>query len=125
MKKCINCNEDLVRGEKYCSNQCQSDYQYKKYIERWLKGEEDGMQGKLSISHHIRKYLHAKHNSSCSICSWNKVNTTTGKVPLEINHINGIHTDNTPDNLELICPNCHSLTPTYKSLNKGKGRKGR
>lgn len=23
---------------------------------------------------------------------------------------------------ELICPNCHSLTPTFRALNKGKGR---
>jgi 5-methylcytosine-specific restriction endonuclease McrA len=25
-------------------------------------------------------------------------------------------------NLNLLCPNCHSLTPTYGSLNKGNGR---
>ena len=26
------------------------------------------------------------------------------------------------DNLELLCPNCHSLTKTYKALNLGNGR---
>jgi hypothetical protein len=25
--------------------------------------------------------------------------------------------------LEILCPNCHSLTPTYGGLNRGKGRK--
>ena len=29
------------------------------------------------------------------------------------------------DNLDLICPNCHSLTATYKGANKGNGRKDR
>ena len=32
---------------------------------------------------------------------------------------------NKEDNFEVLCPNCHSLTSTYKSLNKGKGRKDR
>lgn len=29
------------------------------------------------------------------------------------------------NNLILLCPNCHSLTPTYKALNKGNGRHNR
>ena len=28
-------------------------------------------------------------------------------------------------NLELLCPNCHSLTATYKAANMGSGRKDR
>lgn len=95
---------------------------YKEYIERWKRGEESGMRGKTSISAHIRKYLFEKYDNKCSKCGWSEVNEYTGNIPLEINHIDGEHTHNTEDNLELICSNCHSLTPNYRALNNGHGR---
>lgn len=41
-------------------------------------------------------------------------------ISLELEHINGKATDNRIDNLTLLCPNCHSLTPTYRGKNKKK-----
>ena len=46
-------------------------------------------------------------------------------MPLEVEHIDGNYLNNSEENLDLICPNCHSLTATYKGANKGKGRKER
>lgn len=43
-------------------------------------------------------------------------------IPLEIDHIDGNSENNSEENLRLICPNCHSLTATYKGANRGKGR---
>ncbi|MFW5895280.1 MAG: HNH endonuclease [archaeon] len=44
---------------------------------------------------------------------------------LEIEHIDGNAKNNREENLDLICPNCHSLTSTYKALNSGKGNRDR
>lgn len=41
-------------------------------------------------------------------------------IPLEIEHINGISTDNRKNNLELLCPNCHAFTSTYRGKNIGR-----
>jgi transposase-like protein len=45
-------------------------------------------------------------------------------IPLELHHINGDNTDNRLENLQLLCPNCHSFTDTYggknQKLNKRK-----
>ena len=42
MKKyCLNCNKELVKGQtKYCSIQCQTDYEFNQYIQRWKAKEE-------------------------------------------------------------------------------------
>ena len=56
-------------------------------------------------------------DNKCQICGWNKINPVTGLVPLEIHHIDGNYLNNAKDNLQVLCPNCHSLTPNFKSLN--------
>jgi 5-methylcytosine-specific restriction endonuclease McrA len=57
---------------------------------------------------------------SCECCG---ISEWQGKpIVLECDHIDGNHKNNTPENLRLICPNCHSQTETYKNKNIGKGR---
>jgi hypothetical protein len=34
-------------------------------------------------------------------------------IPLQLHHINGDRTDNRLENLQLLCPNCHTLTDNY------------
>lgn len=46
-------------------------------------------------------------------------------VVLEIHHIDGNSDNNVLSNVMLLCPNCHSLTDTYKARNTGKGRASR
>ena len=122
---CLNCGCNLYRvNSKFCSNKCQFEYDYKTYIQRWKDGEEDGMSGKLGVSEHIRRYLFNKYNCSCQICGWDKTNPFSGNVPLQVHHIDGNYKNNTEENLQLLCPNCHSLTETFGRLNKN-GRKDR
>lgn len=39
---------------------------------------------------------------------------------LEIHHINGDHYDNRLENLQILCPNCHSQTENYRNRAKRK-----
>jgi hypothetical protein len=122
---CINCGKPLKKGIKYCNNICQKSFEYNSYIALWKKGLVNGMKGKYQISNHIRHYLLEKYNNKCVKCGWSKKNPYTGVIPLEIEHIDGNYLNNTESNLILLCPNCHSLTSTYKGANRGNGRKDR
>jgi len=48
-----------------------------------------------------------------------------GRLPIELDYINGDHDDNRIENLRVLCPNCHSLQPTHRGSNKRKLRGGR
>ena len=125
MKLCLYCFKPVRRASyHYCSNKCQLDYQYSAYILAWKNGTVSGNRGVRAkgISRHLSRYLVEKYNGCCSLCGWNKVHPITGTVPLEIDHIDGNAENNSEENLRLLCPNCHALTPNFRNLNRGKGR---
>jgi hypothetical protein len=39
-------------------------------------------------------------------------------LPLALDHVNGVHTDNRLENLRILCPNCHALTDTWCARNR-------
>ena len=122
---CLYCQKECKRAvDKFCNNKCQREYDYAQYIERWLRGEETGSKGNFfAISEYVRRWLKSTHGEKCSLCGWAKRHPLTLRIPLTIDHIDGNVSNNRPENLRLLCPNCHSLTDTYGALNRGKGKR--
>jgi hypothetical protein len=86
------------------------------------KIEELLIKGGLFQSYKLKKRLIAEgiKKPCCEECGWSE-STPEGYLPLELDHINGDHSDNRIENLRILCPNCHSLKPTHR----GRNRKGR
>ncbi len=66
----------------------------------------------------LRKRILLEQNNKCNHCkinSWNKK-----PITLELEHMDGNHNNNKRENLECLCPNCHSQTDTWRGRNKTK-----
>jgi len=79
------------------------------------------VKGSTYQSYGLKKRLfNAKlKNPNCELCGWSE-KALDGRLPLELDHINGDRHDNRLDNLRILCPNCHSLQPTHRGRNIGK-----
>lgn len=100
--------------------------------QRWAKGKtvrrreprplEEILQvgPRLASSSDLRRRLLAEglrqHRcEGCELSEW------AGRpIPLELDHVNGDRHDNRLENLRVLCPNCHALTPTYRGRNIGR-----
>jgi len=104
----------VTSNEKYCSRGCANADKKETSILRWKSDESCA-----DLPQSIRIYLIEQAGNKCSLCGWGERHAKTGRVPVEIDHIDGDSTNNKEDNLRVLCPNCHSLTDTYRALNKG------
>lgn len=116
--KCLSCGKEKNRSsgaKKYCSKSCESDF-------KLLQKRINVKSGKAS-ARAVKSYLLDKFGRVCFDCG----NTTwlNKPIPIELEHIDGNHKNNNLENVKLLCPNCHALTPTYKGKNKGRGRHSR
>lgn len=124
LANCLHCQKELgSKATKYCSILCQRGAETKAKLEIWLEtGEAPKASG--GANHYIRKHVAEEQEGKCAICSmspmWN------GQLIVFIlDHIDGNSENNRRNNLRLVCPNCDSQLPTYKSKNKGNGRYSR
>jgi hypothetical protein len=58
---------------------------------------------------------------ACELCGW-AARALDGRIPVELDHVNGDKADNRIENLRILCPNCHSLQPTHRGLNRKSRR---
>ena len=118
---CKNCGkENKVKHSTtntYCDNNCQAEYQSKERTRQWL---EEGKDWGIQVPQWAKRYLAEQNGDCCSVCGISEWNGQA--ITLECDHIDGNHKNNRPENLRLICPNCHSQTETYKAKNTGNGR---
>lgn len=117
------CDTPISNSASYCVEHKESYTRLKseKRIQDWINGQWAGGT-QYGIATFVRTYLLEEADYKCSKCGFNTPHPDDNKTILEINHINGDGTDHSPENLEVVCPNCHALTSSYRGRNQGNGR---
>lgn len=114
---CIQCGNENVWGRskinKYCNNVCQGLFKWANETKpRILEGKvPDG-------SPALKKFLIETRGECCEECGQTSTHNNKPLV-LQLDHIDGDSDNNYPNNIRLLCPNCHSQTDNFGS--KGKG----
>lgn len=122
MQKCLICGKILTKRQaKFCSQEHSNQYRKEEKINNWLNGLDQGWSG-TNTKKFIRTYLIEKNNYKCELCGWGQINPYSGLLPLQLHHIDGNYKNNKIENLQILCPNCHSLTDNYKNMNKDSVR---
>lgn len=100
---------------KFCSNQCNGKYKVE-YITKPLIE-----QGLVSQSSTLKKYISNTKGYKCEVCNISEWNNK--EISLHLDHIDGNSDNNLPNNIRLLCPNCHSQTDTFSGRNKKNSKR--
>lgn len=109
LKKCATCGEEKEGRNKNCRSCIDQGMP-------WRITNKTNSEG-IKNAGTLRRYLLKTREKICNNCGLSK--WLGQNIPLEVDHIDGRADNNKEENLRLLCPNCHAMTPTYKSKNKG------
>lgn len=93
-------------------------------IDLWLAGDSSVATGNSPSREprvFVKRYLIDTRGDACESCGFDGKREDGASI-IQMDHIDGNSTNNLIENLRLLCPNCHAMTPTYGSRNRGSGR---
>ena len=142
MKECPKCKTEHNKSGTFCSRKCANSRIFsdeaklkksiaskKNYVkpiydkemqalkskDTWNKKYHETPFDKLGMDNK-RKRVFEEQNFCCSKCG---ISEWLGNpLSLELEHKDGNNKNNARDNLEGLCPNCHSQTSTWRGRNK-------
>lgn len=150
---CIQCNnkfeilerENKQKQRKFCNHSCAATYnnlgitRHKKEKKRCICGKILHNKNKsgccrLCLKKPIerlsknsktilRNRIFKERGRKCEKCGWDKINIFTNIIPVQLHHKDGDNSNNKLENLEILCPSCHSLTEHFMFYGKTHNRK--
>ena len=83
-------------------------------LETYLKESQDIQSNKVRLKL-LREGYKKAQCESCGLTTW-----LGQEIPLEVHHKDGNRHNNVIENFQLLCPNCHALTESYRGKNSAK-----
>ncbi|MFM2190162.1 MAG: hypothetical protein RL491_548 [Bacteroidota bacterium] len=82
----------------------------------WNKGQQLKDWSKYANHQSCKKHLISQRTHKCEMCCLTE--WRSNPIALEVHHKDGNRTNNNYENLQLLCPNCHALTDSWKGRNR-------
>lgn len=79
----------------------------------WTKDRQLKDWSKYTNNTSVRKQLLKLRGNMCECCRLTE--WMNKPITIELHHIDGNRVNNTLENLQLLCPNCHSYTDNWKT----------
>lgn len=110
---CLSCNTERELKPsstgKYCDNKCQQDHLWETVTKPSI------LRGERVKSQTLRRFVEERDGPACSCCG--TIEWLGKPMTMDLDHIDGDHRNNFPENIRLLCPNCHRQTPTWGKSN--------
>lgn len=114
VKPCVVCGA-ATKNPKFCSKLCETDNRKAKL----LASIQSGTYTKVGSGNKVlKRYLVGARGAQCEKCK--NTHWLSEPITLTTEHIDGNAGNNSPDNLLLLCWNCHAQTKTFGRKNYGK-----
>ena len=112
-------NKYLIQmGIEYKGNQSgkgrTKNYKNKWTLEEYLQNSSDIQTNKVKKKI-LEEGIKEHKCECCGLTTW-----LNQPIPLELHHIDGDRTNNKIENYQLLCPNCHAFTDSYRGKNSRK-----
>lgn len=106
-----------IMGIEYAGNQSGKGFTKQKTkmsLEEYLKNSVDIQSNKVRTKI-LEENIKAHQCENCGLETW-----LGNPIPLELHHKDGDRNHNELSNFELLCPNCHAFTNSYRGKNSKK-----
>ena len=123
MARELGCNPKTINpllerlGIQYDGNQSGKGYEKnreKMTLKEYLEQSKDIQSNKVRIKL-LDEGLKVHKCECCGLTTW-----LNQPIPLELHHKDGNRYNNVLENFELLCPNCHAFTDSYRGKNVNK-----
>jgi hypothetical protein len=111
----------MQNNKKFCSPECSCEYRHKEAYAKFLETPEKYCNGGYTPKNFKTEFLR-EQNDRCAICGCEQMHNGKPLI-FVLDHIDGNASNNRRENLRMICPNCDSQLPTFKSKNKNSSRR--
>ena len=123
ISKQLKCKQETLNsylakmGIEYSGNQSHKGQQIQRTYKTAIEYIESGsiVKSYLLKQKLVRDGLKEDKCELCGVSEWLNV-----KLPLELHHKDGDHFNNDLDNLQILCPNCHSIQEGNAGANTGR-----